>query len=151
MDTVADFEDMLDLLERHGVRYLIIGGLAFIFHAKPRFTKDMDVWIAFDAENIASANRALAEFGSPTLLSTERDGDVLQIGIAPDRLDFFLRIEGTDFDEAFGRRVRSRYGRVEANWIALEDLLAIKDCIDSPRHREDARVLREVLRRRGGG
>jgi hypothetical protein len=43
MDTVVDFEDMLDLLERHGVRYLIIGGLAFIFHAKPRFTKDMDV------------------------------------------------------------------------------------------------------------
>jgi hypothetical protein len=151
MDTVVDFEDMLDLLERHGVRYLIIGGLAFIFHAKPRFTKDMDVWVAFDPENVAAANRALAEFGSPTLLSTERDDGILQIGIAPDRLDFFLRVEGADFDAAFGRRVRSRYGRVDANWIALADLLAIKAGIDSPRHQEDARVLREVLRRRGGG
>lgn len=43
VDTVQDFEDFLDLLDRHGVRYLIIGGLAFIYHAKPRFTKDIDV------------------------------------------------------------------------------------------------------------
>jgi len=38
LDTVQDFEDLLTLLERHGVRYLIIGGLAFIYHAKPRYT-----------------------------------------------------------------------------------------------------------------
>jgi hypothetical protein len=37
--SVQDFEDLLALLERHGVRYLIIGGLAFIYHAKPRYTK----------------------------------------------------------------------------------------------------------------
>lgn len=43
MDTVQDFEDLLELLERHEVEYLIIGGLAFIYHAKPRYTKDMNV------------------------------------------------------------------------------------------------------------
>ncbi len=42
VDAIQDFEDFLDLLGRHGVRYLIIGGLAFIFHAKPRYTKDID-------------------------------------------------------------------------------------------------------------
>ena len=42
MDTVQDFEDLLALLERHEVRYLIIGRLAFIYHAKPRYTKDRD-------------------------------------------------------------------------------------------------------------
>jgi uncharacterized protein (DUF433 family) len=35
LDTVQDFEDILDLFDRFGVRYLIIGGLAFTFHAKP--------------------------------------------------------------------------------------------------------------------
>jgi hypothetical protein len=34
LDTVQDFEDMLDLLERFEVRYLIIGGLAFIYHQR---------------------------------------------------------------------------------------------------------------------
>ena len=33
MDTVQDFEDLLALLERFGVRYLIVGGLAFIRYA----------------------------------------------------------------------------------------------------------------------
>jgi hypothetical protein len=45
MDTVQDFEDILHMLEKHAVRYLIIGGLAFIYHAKPRYTKDLDLWI----------------------------------------------------------------------------------------------------------
>ena len=37
--TIPDFEDMLALLGKHSVRYLVVGGLAFIYHAKPRFTK----------------------------------------------------------------------------------------------------------------
>ena len=40
MDTIDDFEDLLSLLEMQKVQYLIVGGLAFIFHAKPRYTKD---------------------------------------------------------------------------------------------------------------
>lgn len=38
MDAVSDFEDILSGFEEHGVEYLIVGGLAFIFHAKPRYT-----------------------------------------------------------------------------------------------------------------
>ena len=45
METIRDFEDMLFLLHKYKARYLIIGGLAFIYHAKPRYTKDMDLWI----------------------------------------------------------------------------------------------------------
>jgi hypothetical protein len=149
METISDFEDILALLEKHDVRYLIIGGLAFIFHAKPRYKKDMDLWIDFEPENVVRANRALAEFGSSTLLSTDRDDEVLQLGFAPDRLDFFLRIEGMVFEEVWQKRIRGRYGEVETNWIDLDNLLAIKGNIDSPRHQEDARVLREVKRRRG--
>ena len=60
MGTVQDFEDLLDLFARFEVRYLIIGGLAFISHAKPRYTKDMDLWLDPAAENIQRANLALA-------------------------------------------------------------------------------------------
>lgn len=149
METISDFEDILALLEKHGVRYLIIGGLAFIYHAKPRYTKDMDLWVEFEPGNLARANRALAEFGASVLLSTDRDDEVLQLGFAPDRLDFFLRVEGMTFGEVWRKRIRGRYGEVEANWIDLDSLLAIKSRIGSPRHQEDARVLAEVKKRRG--
>ncbi len=149
METVRDFEDMLALLEKHGTRYLVVGGLAFIFHAKPRYTKDMDIWVDFTPGNVELANRALAEYGSPELLSSERDDEILQIGVAPDRIDFFLRMEGLAFAEAWPARIASEYGGVRANWIDLDGLLRIKSSIDDPRHREDARVLREVKKRRG--
>jgi hypothetical protein len=147
MDTVPDFEDMLDLLEQHDVRYLIIGGLAFIYHAKPRYTKDMDLWIDPDPANVERANRALAAFGSPDLLDPGNPGEILQLGIAPNRVDLLRDIEGPSFEEAWSGRIEGRYGRARVDWIGLDGLIAIKSRIDHPRHREDARILRQVRER----
>jgi hypothetical protein len=148
MDTVKDFEDLLSLFGAHHVRYLIIGGLAFIYHAKPRYTKDMDIWVDFTPNNLLRANRALADFGSPSLLSLDRDDEVLQLGIAPNRIDLFLRIQKMVFENAWKRRVQGSYGAVAADWIDLDSLLEIKSGIDKPKHQEDARILREVKKLR---
>ena len=144
MDTVQDFEDILDLFARHEVRYLIVGGLAFIFHAKPRYTKDMDLWIDSATENVERANQALTEFGSPELMSIEDPKEVLQLGVAPNRIDLLRGVVALSFAEVWPRRIESHYGRAPANWIDLDSLLAIKSAIDHPRHQEDARILRMV-------
>jgi hypothetical protein len=149
LDTVQDFEDMLEVLERFEVRYLIIGGLAFIYHAKPRYTKDMDLWIGPDSENVAHANQALAAFGSPYLLDPDRPEEIVQLGVAPNRIDLLRDPGGVEFDHAWTRRREGRYGRARAWWIDLDSLIAIKSRIDAPRHQEDARVLR-MVRERGG-
>jgi len=144
METIQDFEDMLVLLHKHGVKYLIIGGMAFIYHAKPRYTKDMDLWVEPSEENIHRANRALAEFGSPTLLAIDETTQIVQIGIAPDRIDLLVNVGNLAFDSAWEKRIVSHYGCSEANWIDLDSLIEIKRNINSPRHQEDARVLLEV-------
>ncbi|MFP4420301.1 MAG: hypothetical protein ACLFRG_07125 [Desulfococcaceae bacterium] len=151
MDTIQDFEDFLSLFEKFQVRYLIVGGLAFIYHAKPRYTKDMDIWIDPGKENVRRANRALAEFGSPHLLEAENPEEILQLGIAPDRIDLLRRIEGATFRTAWKNRIRGNYGDVAANWVDIDSLIRIKSKIDHPRHQEDARVLREVRSRRKNG
>jgi hypothetical protein len=148
VDAIQDFEDFLGLLDRHGVRYLIIGGLAFIYHAKPRFTKDIDVWLDPEPGNLERANAALAEFGSPHLLDLSDEDEILQLGVAPNRIDLLREAAPLAFEDAWHRRVESTYGRARARWISIEDLLAVKERIDQPRHQEDARVLRLVLERR---
>ena len=148
MDTVQDFEDILDLFARHEVRYLIVGGLAFIFHAKPRYTKDIDLWIDSEHENVRRANRALTDFGSPELMSVEDPKEVLQLGVAPNRIDLLRDIVALDFGAAWPRRIEGHYGRAPANWVDLESLIDIKSAIDHPRHQEDARVLRLVRDRK---
>jgi hypothetical protein len=139
---------MLTLLNKHDVRYLVVGGLAFTYHAKPRYTKDMDVWIEPVPENLGRANSALAEFGSPTVLSPDDPDEIIQIGIAPDRIDLIKTLTGVTFEEAWEGRVVDYYGEAQANWIGLDALLRVKEQIQHPRHQEDARILREVKRLR---
>jgi hypothetical protein len=147
VESIQDFEDLLSIFGKHRVRYLIIGGLAFIYHAKPRYTKDMDIWIDSSQDNIKRANKALAEFGSPQALNPNADEEILQLGVAPDRIDLSRAIKGARFATAWKNRIRGKYGRANANWIDLNSLLRIKSGIDHPRHQDDVRVLREVRRR----
>ena len=148
MDTVQDFEDILQLFATHRVRYLIVGGLAFIFHAKPRYTKDIDLWVDPDPDNVRRANRALQDFGSPELMTVDEPNEVLQLGVAPNRIDLLRGVVALEFDKVWPRRIESHYGRAAALWIDLDSLLAIKSAIDHPRHQEDARVLRAVQKAR---
>src|ERR1700737_3703297 len=46
-----DYRDLLSAFHAHGVKYLIVGGYAVIFHAQPRFTKDIDLFIKADPAN----------------------------------------------------------------------------------------------------
>ena len=151
MDAIRDFEDILVLFGKHSVRYLIVGGLAFIFHAKPRYTKDIDLWVDSGEENVVRANRALEEFGSPQFLTVDDADEVLQLGAAPSRIDILRSVVALSFEEAWPRRIQSNYGRAAALWIDLESLLAIKSAIDHPRHQEDARVLMAVRDRQKHG
>lgn len=148
MDTIQDFEDMLRLLGKHRVRYLIIGGLAFIYHAKPRYTKDMDLWIDPALQNVKHANEALVEFGSPYFLDPRKPEEILQLGLAPDRIDLLRRLAGVRFETAWKKRLKGRYGKARVNWVDLDSLIRIKSHIDDPRHKEDARILRQVKKRK---
>lgn len=145
METISDFEDILLVFEKHKVKYLIVGGLAFIFHAKPRYTKDIDIWIDPSNENIERANKALTEFGSPYFISVPvKIKEILQLGIAPNRIDILLSIHGLSFKTVWEKRIRSAYGEVMTNWIDIDSLILAKQAIDNPRHKEDVRVLLKV-------
>jgi len=143
-DMPQDFEDMLEAFEKHKVRYLIIGGLAFTYHVKPRYTKDMDLWIDPERENVERAKLALEEFGSRFLLDADRPGEILQLGVAPNKIDLLRDIKGARFETAWMKRIRAPFGRVKANWIDIDSLIRIKSRLEGPRHQEDLRLLREV-------
>ena len=59
-----DYKDLLSAFQSHGVKYLVVGGYAVIYHSQPRFTKDLDLFIQADQANARAAYAALAEFGA---------------------------------------------------------------------------------------
>jgi hypothetical protein len=61
MSLPRDLVEMLSAFADERVRYLVIGGHAVSLHARPRTTKDLDVWLDEAAENIERACTALQE------------------------------------------------------------------------------------------
>jgi hypothetical protein len=65
----VDFESakrVLAALEREGVRYAVFGGGALNLLGLARFTKDLDLFIAPEANNVAHLKRALLSVFAPT-------------------------------------------------------------------------------------
>jgi len=144
----SDFRDLLALLETNRVRYLVIGGYAFAFHAVPRYTKDLDILVDDTPENIVRANRALDQFGSPFLLEPAENGVILQIGVEPNRIDILRNVSNVSFDDAWEGRVRAPYGDVEVSWMGLEALIKSKTGTGKVRHDEDVRILEQARTRK---
>ena len=43
MELSSDFSEFVDVLNKHVVRYPIVGGYAVEYHGRPRYTKDLDI------------------------------------------------------------------------------------------------------------
>jgi hypothetical protein len=65
MDLHPDFKDLLAEFARAGVRYALLGGYAVGYHGKPRVTKDLDLLVSGEGDNLSRVARVLAAFGAP--------------------------------------------------------------------------------------
>jgi hypothetical protein len=128
-----DYKDLLSAFHAHGVKYLIVGGYAVIFHAQPRFTKDIDLFINADAANARATYAALAEFGADLQgfrpESFAERGSFFRFGRDPRSFDILPDIPGVDFDAAWERRVEGVIdpkSGLKAFFISKDDLIAAK-------------------------
>ena len=100
-----DFRDLFAALNEAQANYLVVGAHAVAFYAEPRFTKDLDVWVEASPVNAPRVLAALQAFGAPLGTASEADfqvpGAVLQIGVAPNRIDITTQIDGVAFGEAW--------------------------------------------------
>jgi len=150
-----NFVELLSALNAKRVRYLIVGGYAVIYHAQPRTTKDLDIFIKADPRNAAAVYAALQEFGAPVRGLGPSDftqpGTFFRMGRPPQAVDILPDISGVDFDDAWSRRVRivvDPETGLKANMISADDLIAAKLASGRPQDLADVAALREA---RGSG
>jgi hypothetical protein len=145
-----DFVDLLAALASEDVSYLLVGGYAVAFHSRPRFTKDIDIWIDPDPVNVERTARALTAFGAPPAiidaLRTSRDDEIVYMGNPPVRVDLFKSLPGVGFASCYGRRVVDRWEDVPVSVIGLPDLIAAKRASDRPQDRLDIELLEQARR-----
>jgi len=151
-----DIRAFLQLLAKHEVRYMIVGGEAVIYHGYVRLTGDVDFFYAADTANCTRLYAALSEFWDgciPGLDAAEElaeEGLILQFGCPPNRMDLINRITGTAFSECWAQHVTGTMNaegvELPVHYIGLEQLLVNKMASGRPKDLADAAYLREMLK-----
>ncbi len=133
MNLPPDLVAVLAAFAASEVQYLVIFGHAVSLHARPRSTKDLDLWLGGTPDNIERACSALLVFGVPGTLVAElrsaRPDEIVWLGRIPARIDFLQTVQGLDFDSAWQRRVTSTTSGGQVSFIGRDDLIANKRAV----------------------
>jgi len=125
-----DFIDFIELLNIHGVEYMVVGAHALAFHGRPRHTGDLDIWIKPSIENAGKMVNVLKDFGFESLQLTKEDflkeNYVTQLGYPPLRIDILNAISGVNFDEAYAGRIIGQEEELTISFINIQDFIANK-------------------------
>lgn len=69
-----DADELFACLDRHGVRYVLIGGLAAVLHGSPLLTSDADICPARDPDNLIHLAAALDDLDARIRAGDAPDG-----------------------------------------------------------------------------
>ena len=147
-----DIVAILKALERHNVDYAIIGAMAMAAHGLDRATRDLDIFVAPDSQNVARLRQALMDvFDDPDIEQITADdlgGDYPAIQYGPPDTTYTLDLVSR-LGEAFSFKdlevmtvlVQGQQMRV----VTPRTLYEMKKDTVRGRDRDDAARLREAF------
>lgn len=152
-------DELLAVLERHGVDYVLIGGLAATLHGAAYVTFDVDITPATDVANLDRLSAALRELGArvrvagiPGGLPFDHDArslaraGVWNLTTAFGDLDLSFVPSGTGgFDDLREHAVAVTVHGVTLNVASLADIVRSKQAADREKDRLALPMLRRLL------
>ena len=145
MKLSRDFREFIECLNANEVRYLVIGGYAVAYHGRPRYTKDLDIWLEAGQENGEKVVAALHDFGFESLGLTAADfqepDTIIQLGYEPQRIDLLTSAQGLDFETAWAAQSLVQLNGVAVRILGLEQLKFNKRAVGRPQDLADVEAL----------
>lgn len=130
---MSGFGRILDDLNRAGVRYVLIGGIALIRHGVVRATRDVDVVVAQEPENLEHLRALIAAWpatrpdGTAVRDDSLTPGRTIHLSTPHGELDLLPDlVPPLSFAELSARAETRRVDGVEARICSLADLVALK-------------------------
>jgi hypothetical protein len=152
-------EAILEVLERHQVRYVLIGGFAATIHGSPYVTTDVDITPATNPENLSHLSAALKELearirvaGGPGGVAFSHDaatlakGQIWNLSTIFGDLDISFVPSGTrGYDDLRRDATDLEVLGVHVPLASLADIVRSKQAADRPKDRLTLPVLRRIL------
>jgi hypothetical protein len=159
MSMELDLPRLFEVLHRHAVVYVLIGGLAAVFHGSPFPTEDADITPQNDRPNLARLAAALRELNAR--IRTEAVPECLPFACDAEGLaavqTWNLQTDAGDLDLAFQPSGTHGYSdlrrdataaqlyNVTVHIASLSDVVRSKAAADRPKDRRVLPALREIL------
>ena len=151
----SDVQRLFRSLNRFGVRYLLVGGMANMVHGYIRATEDLDLWIRVGDENKKSLVQALIEndvAGADLLLNVPLlfGWSTVTVGKQGFTLDMGHSLKAfadTDFDVCYARARDATFDDVPFKVIHLTDLITEKKATGRPKDLGDVYELSKLQQR----
>ena len=157
-------------MDRHGVEYVLVGGLGARAHGATRPTSDIDLVPDGDDDNLARLAAALLELNARLRVGGMTDDEARQLPVQLDAetlrsfgsstwmtdagpIDVLRDLRDRDggdvtFDALMARGVDQQIGAVVVHVAALDDIIASKEHADREKDREALPELRNLNRER---
>lgn len=163
------FEPLFDALNRAGVRYVVVGGLATVLHGFARLTADVDLAVDLAPEEARRAIDVLTGLGlrprAPVAALDFAERDIRASWIDDKGMRVFslwdpanpmrevdLFVEHPiDFDGLWARSELIALATTQVRIAAIPDLVALKRLAGRPQDLADIEALEAIARRRRGG
>ncbi len=135
------FKKFLELLNKHKIKYLVIGGYAVAVHGYVRATGDIDIWINPSKENAENMLLVMIEFGFDVydfrvedfLIDENDKGGFISFGEVPFKIEILSDALGVSFEEAYQNRWEVQMDNISVNFIGIKDLIKNKKAVGRPK------------------
>jgi len=163
------FEPIFAALEAHGVRAVVVGGVATVLHGHARLTADLDLVVDLRADQPARAIRALTELGLVPMLPVDAmdfaDPATRQLWVESRNLKVFSLHDPADplrqvdlfaedplpFDDLWARAVEVPLRSVSVRIASIDDLITMKRSAGRPLDLADIEALEHIKGRSDQG
>lgn len=158
------YEEVLKSFRKHGVKYLIVGGMAAYLHGVPRTTFDMDIAADLSLENVKALLDALAENGlvpmapvDPLDLSKPEARAIWKTDKNMKALSFQTTNQATpyreidvvfdlplDFETMYSNRIQMKSEDTQADIVSLKHLVEMKEKLGRDQDLLDIKFLKKI-------
>lgn len=154
--------DLFRELNKQGVEYLLVGGLALNIHGVERATMDVDLMIALDDSNLRAFILAAGALHMTPVLPVDihdladpgkradwiKNRHMIAFAMrSPDiygpTVDILIQT-GIDFSTAWSHRIEKQVGGTVVNLASIDDLMAMKTGTGRLRDEADVNALKRL-------